>query len=461
MYYACKAIKSEKEQFEIIGIQVAGNMLHLNVLIKDKTNIHRYYNIQSAEIPVRVSDTNIITNFIETLLLLPEKSRFIAKETGLMARIMELEQSAKENSENAKLRDAELNARIVELERLTKENEEFKNGVTKLEQRQTKPLLMKKMNFSFYHFDLMRRNLESPATYLPQDVIDDDDSAETLDFVETVYKEQVGNEIIQRIREKKLRDQELLSTPENNTSNICHEQSLIQEKCQEISVTNPDDRQKEKCQEISVTNPDDQQKEKCQESEPTNHNVYVTEKSPLKDKILAWYYYSDNFENKVIEICHELGVTDKTARTRLYKEILSHLPSITSGNLRMKTLRAKKIHMLFRKDGVGIDKIKKVSYKKPLLEIDTNRDDQTNEEVSTTSIPSIHSSGPDNLPKIKMYLSTSSAILSMAQYSFSYDSNSNDVYRCKTSSSLCPSCKENHIENIVDEYKGEFYQMHV
>ncbi|CAG8586992.1 3395_t:CDS:2, partial [Diversispora eburnea] len=142
----------------------------------------------------------------------------------------------------------------------------------------------------------------------------------------------------------------LLSTPENN---ICCEQSLIQGKCQEISVTNPDDRQKEK----------------CQGSEPTNHNIHVTEEpdeiEPTKrqcivqgltkqllssnpivppvsseimehEEILAWYYYSDDFENKVIEICCELGVTDKTARMQLYKEMLKHLPGITSGNLHTK-----------------------------------------------------------------------------------------------------------------------------
>ena len=70
------------------------------------------------------------------------------------------------------------------------------------------------------------------------------------------------------------------------------------------------------------------------------------------EEILSWYYYSDSFEIKVIEIRYETGVMDKTARTQLYKEMLNHLPGITSGNLHMKTLRAKKIHMLFGKDGL-------------------------------------------------------------------------------------------------------------
>ncbi|RIB11218.1 hypothetical protein C2G38_2204039 [Gigaspora rosea] len=62
-----KILKPEKDQFGIIGIQIAGNMMHLNVLVRDKTNINRYYHIQSAEIPVQVSDPNIVTNFIEIL----------------------------------------------------------------------------------------------------------------------------------------------------------------------------------------------------------------------------------------------------------------------------------------------------------------------------------------------------------------------------------------------------------
>jgi hypothetical protein len=37
---------------------------------------------------------------------------------------------------------------------------------------------------------------------------------------------------------------------------------------------------------------------------------------------LSWVCRSDNFENKVRR---ETGVTDKTARTQIYKEMLEHL----------------------------------------------------------------------------------------------------------------------------------------
>ncbi|CAG8775377.1 4289_t:CDS:1, partial [Acaulospora morrowiae] len=52
---------------------------------------------------------------------------------------------------------------------------------------------------------------------------------EENEFMNLQYKEQVNKEIMERIREMKLRDQETPSTPENNTPNIPREQDLIQE----------------------------------------------------------------------------------------------------------------------------------------------------------------------------------------------------------------------------------------
>ena len=70
MYYVRKVLKPDKDQFGVVGVQVAGNMLHLNVLIRDRANVHRYYHLQSAKIPVQLSDANVVAKFIETLLLL-------------------------------------------------------------------------------------------------------------------------------------------------------------------------------------------------------------------------------------------------------------------------------------------------------------------------------------------------------------------------------------------------------
>src|SRR6185436_15882478 len=70
MYYTRKTLNPDKDQFGIIGIQIAGDTLHLNVLIRDKINVHRYYHIQSAKIPVQFSDEDDVIKFVETLLLL-------------------------------------------------------------------------------------------------------------------------------------------------------------------------------------------------------------------------------------------------------------------------------------------------------------------------------------------------------------------------------------------------------
>ena len=70
MFWICKILKLEKDQFGIVRVQVIGNMLHLNILIKDKANIHRYFYLQLAEIPVQLSDVSVVTKFVKTLLLL-------------------------------------------------------------------------------------------------------------------------------------------------------------------------------------------------------------------------------------------------------------------------------------------------------------------------------------------------------------------------------------------------------
>ncbi|CAG8827696.1 21229_t:CDS:2, partial [Gigaspora margarita] len=196
-------------------------------------------------------------------------------------------------------------------------------------------------------------------------------SSEDKEIENLKNKERVSSEIKQRNREKKLQHKLAKDQSLNliSDTSISFEQNHISKKCQEIFVTN---QTKVHFSQKSLGN------------ESPNHNIYMSEEpdeiEPTKitmqrlvhlfqntiqarhKEILSWYYYSDNFENKVIKICYEIGVTNKTAKTQLYKEMLSHLPGITLGNLCMKTLKAKKIQMLFGKDGVEIEKIKQVTY---------------------------------------------------------------------------------------------------
>ncbi|CAG8843996.1 15618_t:CDS:1, partial [Racocetra persica] len=62
--------RPEKDEFGIIGLQVAGPLLRLTVLIRDGASVDRYYHLHESEIPVQYSDSYIVAEFIKTLLIL-------------------------------------------------------------------------------------------------------------------------------------------------------------------------------------------------------------------------------------------------------------------------------------------------------------------------------------------------------------------------------------------------------
>ncbi|PKY53856.1 hypothetical protein RhiirA4_447785 [Rhizophagus irregularis] len=71
MYWVQKSRKPEKGQFGIIGVQVAGQKLCLNILIRDKVEVHRYYKLRESIIPIRYShEPSVLAEFIKTLLVL-------------------------------------------------------------------------------------------------------------------------------------------------------------------------------------------------------------------------------------------------------------------------------------------------------------------------------------------------------------------------------------------------------
>src|SRR6185369_6773581 len=70
---------------------------------------------------------------------------------------------------------------------------------------------------------------------------------------------------------------------------------------------------------------------------------------------MSWYWFGELHENKVSYILANEHVTDKTARNRVYREVLSHLPNTTADNLRKKTHKVRNIYRLFNE--IGVDKI--------------------------------------------------------------------------------------------------------
>ncbi|CAG8781358.1 9017_t:CDS:2, partial [Gigaspora rosea] len=71
MYWVLKSRKPKKDQFGIVGLQVAGLKISLNVLIRDKHEVHRYYKLHESTIPIRYSnDPSVLAEFVKTFLIL-------------------------------------------------------------------------------------------------------------------------------------------------------------------------------------------------------------------------------------------------------------------------------------------------------------------------------------------------------------------------------------------------------
>lgn len=50
--YVNESCRPKSNQFGIVGIQVAGEVIYLNVMVKDANGIPRYFHLDRAEIPL-------------------------------------------------------------------------------------------------------------------------------------------------------------------------------------------------------------------------------------------------------------------------------------------------------------------------------------------------------------------------------------------------------------------------
>ncbi|CAG8805849.1 21492_t:CDS:2, partial [Gigaspora margarita] len=140
-------------------------------------------------------------------------------------------------------KNTELLARIVELEQSAKENEELRNRVAKLEQNQCIDTNTKSLddetnsNDTSEQIILCNEKSNTSNSDIYQDSVTLTFPAETIlfdsqsnlhhleekvenEFLDSKHREMIRKEIIQNIKEKKLRDQELLLTPENTIPKI-------------------------------------------------------------------------------------------------------------------------------------------------------------------------------------------------------------------------------------------------
>ncbi|RHZ81310.1 hypothetical protein Glove_122g26 [Diversispora epigaea] len=215
------------------------------------------------------------------------------------------------------------------------------------------------------------------------------------EFLDSKCKERVSKEIIQAIKEKKLRDQDLSSINQDQTrkdtyiSNqksppiiqvrkaefhssevkIPYNQKIEQGIIQEVILF----IQKEKIL-TSLTNTP-----KTQDSDIEVTRLFsdaeIAEGKTIKAKqkeIICWCTYRKSYQNTVAEIRIKTGVNEKTAKSQVYAIIKSSLSKVSEANLRKKTQRAGSVYKLFEKiidpttkkevKGIGIDKVYGISY---------------------------------------------------------------------------------------------------
>src|SRR5688500_10070143 len=66
--YVKQACRPLRNQFGIIGIQVAGEDVYLNVLMKDASGLSRYFHLYHAEIPFTSKTASRVKPLISLLL---------------------------------------------------------------------------------------------------------------------------------------------------------------------------------------------------------------------------------------------------------------------------------------------------------------------------------------------------------------------------------------------------------
>ncbi|CAH1769596.1 10715_t:CDS:2, partial [Entrophospora sp. SA101] len=363
----------------------------------------------------------------------------------LMARINELEQIAKEKDE--------LEVRIVELERTTKlsqtENAELKNEIAKLK-RAVKNI--EKQNHSSTHHEA-DQSMTSTDLVTSEQVVNTISNTSNLNetcsgksksledkeidvFLDSENKKRVSNEIRQRNMGKRLfHSNEVPASQDQDLSLVNQDASTGSEKTI-TSLSLCDAKTVTKCHDLNnsdttseILESDNQIVEGLIQEMTYDQaeNIVSSEINPLysnndedmaldsvqslsdlfdkaiksgQKQILNWYYYSLEFENKVKSLIADGKIKEKTARSKIYKEMKPFLPNITDANLHKKTERARKILRLFGKGGVGDSKTV------------TKCHDQINVEVSilpekvspetsllretVPSIPSSHTSNSEN-----------------------------------------------------------------
>ncbi|GES76650.1 hypothetical protein GLOIN_2v1882276 [Rhizophagus clarus] len=341
-----------------------------------------------------------------------------SEKVELKARIAKLLKQAVEESKRRDVENAKLRARIEELEKnktvttkLESENAEFRDRITKVEQRQVLndnssnisssnirssnfnsvadqlsmethyeiPLVDKEMDTSLPEEPIPEVTAKQSVSAVNIPVMDQCDQTSLKDkktdtFLDEVHKKKVSNEIRQRKREKKLSQSHVLSQDSSSTTS----ESLHREA--DLSMTNTKHDLPEQKIEKKQVNLSEIKEAKIPYNQKVEQDLILkhildvpidaeltpgsvphlahlfdkVEKTGQKEK-LQWYYYSKEYEKKVVALSSENNISDQMARMQIYDEMELYPPGKKREYLRKMIQKAKNIYTLFK--GIGIDKI--------------------------------------------------------------------------------------------------------
>ncbi|RHZ77320.1 hypothetical protein Glove_181g10 [Diversispora epigaea] len=358
-------------------------------------------------------------------LLRQENAKLMGENTVLIVKIVELEQTVKEKDK--------LMARIVELERyktdtinLIVENVELKDRITKLEQKQTSVITNEQEVSPIKDISPFIDKETITSDFSPEFPIEPKslEEREVVNFIERVDKENTQETSSDNILSTELAppnlSYDITTVPLGNDQNseLLHVTKTVFSGNDQIHIIsdtlypalltelNFPENKVDQAQ-IDIFSEIDDEIDKNQiveqgELETRNFAssaqhlscLFKTAIKSRQQEILNWYYYSLEFKNGVHNITTDGKIKDKIARTMIYKEIKPFLPIISQDNLRKKTLRARKLLMLFGENGVksktvpqGNDQTKKIlpESKKTLPEANVISEEVTPETKVSTS----------------------------------------------------------------------------
>ncbi|CAG8611696.1 10580_t:CDS:2, partial [Diversispora eburnea] len=272
------------------------------------------------------------TSRAEITELKKEKAEFLAKEVGLMARIVELEQSAKESAENTKLRDVEideLRSRVSKLEQKDSQNDSQNLQTENASASNTSDITSNSSHF-----------VTASGKNTPSSDITNNTSARMCRLTPNsdIYQEKDSRCPESPIHTEPKSPEDKMDLSCGNTETIPSKNDQAGNLCDMKTVPSGNDRDENlSCGTETISSENDQteisvecDKNEIVEQDNTNSTeinssenrgeleirssassaqhlsyLFKTAIRSRQQEILIWYYYSLEFENKV-EICEEI-----------------------------------------------------------------------------------------------------------------------------------------------------------